>query len=186
MKKKTYITAIALIVSSFSFSGQAFSANESSSMLAKLSPENSGGTFKYSTDTNISSEQKKVYDTIIKYQTALNAGDTKTILGLFANESYSQWNDMLTADSTEKRKVQYDNLFQREKFETEFAFDSIWINGNTAVVRTHHHIGSVVTNFKDQKTVIDLNREVFVLSKVNGEWKIFLYTFNTNPLQGSA
>uniref|UniRef100_UPI003F4E945A hypothetical protein n=1 Tax=Klebsiella pneumoniae TaxID=573 RepID=UPI003F4E945A len=104
MKKKTYITAIALIVSSFSFSGQAFSANEPSSMLAKLSPENSGGTFKYSTDTNISSEQKKVYDTIIKYQTALNAGDTKTILGLFANESYSQWNDMLTADSTEKEK----------------------------------------------------------------------------------
>ncbi|EFA6621258.1 nuclear transport factor 2 family protein, partial [Escherichia coli] len=24
------------------------------------------------------------------------------------------------------------------------------------------------------------------LSKINGEWKIFLYTFNTNPLQGVA
>ncbi len=143
-------------------------------MLAKLSPENSGGTFKYSTDTNISSEQKKVYDTIIKYQTALNAGDTKTILGLFANESYSQWNDMLTADSTEKEKSSM-TIFFNEKFETEFAFDSIWINGNTAVVRTHHHIGSVVTNFKDQKTVIDLNREVFVLSKVNGIENIPVY-----------
>ncbi|MDP1051991.1 nuclear transport factor 2 family protein, partial [Klebsiella quasipneumoniae] len=68
----------------------------------------------------------------------------------------------------------------------EFAFDSIWINGNTAVVRTNHHIGSVVTNFKDQKTVIYLNREVFVLSKVNGEWKILLYTYKTNPFQGRA
>ncbi|EFK8337434.1 TPA: nuclear transport factor 2 family protein, partial [Escherichia coli] len=76
--------------------------------------------------------------------------------------------------------------FKREKFETDFAFDSIWINGDTAVVRTHHHVGSVVTNFKEQKTIIDLNREVFVLSKINGEWKIFLYTFNTNPLQGVA
>ena len=64
------------------------------------------------------------------------------------------------------------------------AFDTIWINGDTAVVRTHHHVGSVVTNFKEQKTVIDLNREVFVLKKVNSDWKIFLYTFNTNPLQG--
>ena len=133
-----------------------------------------------------SPEQKNVYDTIIKYQNALNAGDTKTILGLFADESYSQWNDKLTADNTEKRQGQYDDLFKREKFETDFAFDSIWINGDTAVVRTHHHVGSVVTNFKEQKTIIDLNREVFVLSKINGEWKIFLYTFNTNPLQGVA
>ncbi len=54
------------------------------------------------------------------------------------------------------------------------------------VVHTHHHVGSVVTNFKEQKTIIDLNREVFVLSKINGEWKIFFYTFNTNPLQGVA
>ena len=114
-----------------------------------------------------------MYDTIIKYQNALNAGDTKTILGLFADESYSQWNDKLTADNTEKRQGQYDDLFKREKFETDFAFDSIWINGDTAVVRTHHHVGSVVTNFKEQKTIIDLNREVFVLSKINGEWKIF-------------
>ena len=52
-------------------------------MLEKLSPENSNGTFKYSTDTKSLIRTEKVYDTIIKYQTALNAGDTKTILGLF-------------------------------------------------------------------------------------------------------
>lgn len=148
------------------------------------SPESSGGIFKYSKDSNVLSQQKDVYNTIIRYQNALNSGDTKTILSLFSKESFSQWNNLLTADTNEKRKSQYDDLFSKEKFKTDFSFDTIWINGDTAVVRTHHHVGSVVTNFKEQKTVIDLNREVFVLKKVNGDWKIFLYTFNTNPLQG--
>jgi len=148
------------------------------------SPESSGGIFKYSKDSKISSQQKDVYDTIIRYQNALNSGDTKTILSLFSKESFSQWNNLPTADTNEKRKMQYDDLFSKEKFHTDFAFDTIWISGDTAVVRTHHHIGSVVTNFKEKKTVIDLNREVFIMKKVNDSWKIFLYTFNTNPLQG--
>ncbi len=180
-----HFIATAVMASSLLFGSNALAASSSAAQ-KESSPEQSGGTFKYSTDSKIATEQKNVYDTIIKYQNALNAGDTKTILGLFADESYSQWNDKLTADNTEKRQGQYDDLFKREKFESDFAFDSIWINGDTAVVRTHHHVGSVVTNFKEQKTIIDLNREVFVLSKINGEWKIFLYTFNTNPLQGVA
>lgn len=148
------------------------------------SPEKSGGIFKYSDNKDTAYQQQSVYNIIIRYQNALNAGDTNTILSLFDDESFSQWNNLLTADTSEKRKEQYDDLFSKEKFKTDFAFDTIWINGDTAVVRTHHHVGSVITNFKEQKTVIDLNREVFVLKKVNGDWKIFLYTFNTNPLQG--
>jgi hypothetical protein len=36
------------------------------------------------------------------------------------------------------------------------------------------------------KEVVDLNREVFVLRKIEGEWKIVLYIFNTNPVQGEG
>lgn len=140
--------------------------------------------FKYSSDKRTASAQKEVFNTIIEYQNALNSADTKKILSLFSKESYSQWNDKLTADTTEKRKEQYDSLFQKEKFATNFAFDTVWINGDTAVVRTHHHKGSVVTDVVNKKTILDLNREVFVLEKESGKWKIFLYTFNTNPLQG--
>ncbi|MFY3768866.1 hypothetical protein AHYW_004251 [Providencia manganoxydans] len=133
-----------------------------------------------------SNAQKEVLDVIMKYQKALNAGNTKEIISLYANESYSQWNNLLTADSKEKKEDQYNNLFSKEKFNTDFAIDTIWVDGNTAFVRTHHHNGSVVTDTKEQKTILDLNREVFILHKENGEWKIILYTFNTNPLQGVA
>lgn len=140
--------------------------------------------FSYSKDAAVSHDQKEVHNAIITYQTALNSGDTSKILTLFSKESYSQWNDKLTADTNQERKEQYDSLFSKEKFETDFVFDTIWVNGNVAVVRTHHHKGSVVTDIKENKTVIDLNREVFVMHKENGKWMIYLYTFNTNPLQG--
>lgn len=130
-----HFIATAVMASSLLFGANALAAS-SPAALKESSPEQSGDSFKYSTDTKIAAEQKNVYGTIINYQNALNAGDTKTILDLFADESYSQWNDKLTADNTEKRQGQYD--------------------------------------------------ELFVLSKINGEWKIFLYTFNTNPLQGVA
>lgn len=137
-------------------------------------------------DVKKADAQKEVLDVIMKYQNALNSGNTKEILSLYADESYSQWNNLLTADSKEKKEEQYNNLFSKEKFNTDFAIDTIWIDGNTAFVRTHHHTGSVVTDTKEQKTILDLNREVFILHKDNNEWKIILYTFNTNPLQGVA
>ena len=36
------------------------------------------------------------------------------------------------------------------------------------------------------KDVVDLNREVFVLRKIAGDWKIKLYIFNTDPVQGEG
>lgn len=98
-----HFIATAVMASSLLFGSNALAASSSAAQ-KESSPEQSGGTFKYSTDSKIATEQKNVYDTIIKYQNALNAGDTKTILGLFADESYSQWNDKLTADNTEKRQ----------------------------------------------------------------------------------
>lgn len=149
--------------------------------------EQTQSTYPVSSNAEVAGQQKAVYDTVIRYQNALNSGDTQTILSLFADESYSQWNNKPTADTTEKRRQQYDTLFKEEKFQTQFAFDTIRINGNTAYVRTHHHLGATVTRLSDGATILDLNREVFILEKQDdGAWKIVLYTFNTNPIQGVA
>jgi hypothetical protein len=52
------------------------------------------------------------------------------------------------------------------------------------VVRTFHHKGATVN--EGGKDVVGLNREVFVLRTINGAWKIVLYIFNTDPVQGEA
>ncbi len=142
--------------------------------------------YAFSKDSAVEKEQRAVYDVTTRYQKALNSGDVNTILSLFSDESYSQWNDKPTADTTEKRRAQYSELFANEKFETDFAYDSIHVNGNMAYVRTHHHRGATVTRIKDGATVIDLNREVFILEKQHGQWRIVVYTFNTDPIQGQS
>lgn len=170
MKKLTAV----LLLAATGLCGQTYAAS------SKAVPQ----SYRVSAEAGVAAEQKAVYELINRYQTALNAGDTPTILSLFAPESYSQWNEKPTADSNEKRRQQYDNLFKNEKFETEFAYDSVNVNGNMAYVRTHHHRGATVTRISDGATLIDLNREVFVLEKQQGQWKIVVYTFNTNPIQG--
>ena len=139
-----------------------------------------------SKDAGIAGEQRAIYDLIIKYQTALNSGNTDNILTYFAPTSYSQWNNKPTDDTTAKRRARYNALFKEEKFETDFKFDTINVDGNTGFIRTHHERGATVVNIETGYTSIDLNRELFVLRKLDGEWKIIVYMFNTNPIQGEG
>lgn len=142
--------------------------------------------YAFSSDSAVAAQQKAVYDVVNRYQDALNSGNIDTILSLYGKTSYSQWNNKVTADTTEKRRQQYTDLFKTEKFVTEFGYDSVYVNGDMAYVRTHHHVGQVVTVLKDGSKVLDKNREIFVLEKQEGQWKIVIYTFNTNPVQGQG
>jgi uncharacterized protein (TIGR02246 family) len=138
----------------------------------------------YSSDPTVSAEQREVYDVVHRYETALNAKDTNAIVALFADDSVAEWNDKRTYATREQRVAGYDALFKVANFSTVFSYDAINVYGDTAVVRTHHHVGAAV--IENGKKVIDYNREVFVLRKIDGTWKIVLYTFNTDPKQGEG
>jgi len=44
--------------------------------------------------------------------------------------------------------------------------------------------GRVKFHLKDGSRTLDFNREIFVLRRTEGDWKIILYTFTTQPRQG--
>jgi ketosteroid isomerase-like protein len=138
----------------------------------------------YSSDPAVSAAQHEVYDVVNRYQTALNSKDTGAIVGLFADDSVAEWNNKRTFATREQRVAGYSDLFRIANFSTQFAYDAINVYGDTAVVRTHHHVGAAVV--ENGKKVTDYNREVFVLRKIDGAWKIVLYTFNTDPKQGEG
>ncbi|VWC93238.1 ketosteroid isomerase [Burkholderia lata] len=142
-------------------------------------------TLPYSKDAAVRAVQQDVYDIVHRYETALNKGDTATIVDqLFAADGVAEWNDKRTYATRQQKIDGYDALFRIAKFSTVFAYDAIDVYGDTAVVRTHHHVGAAV--IENAKKVVDLNREVFVLRKLDGKWKIVLYTFNTDPVQGEG
>jgi ketosteroid isomerase-like protein len=138
----------------------------------------------YSSDAAESAAQHDVFDVVNRYQAALNSKDTDTIVGLFADDSVAEWNNKRTYATRDERIAGYNALFKIANFSTKFAYDAINVYGDTAVVRTHHHVGAAVV--ENGKKVTDYNREVFVLRKIDGAWKIVLYTFNTDPKQGEG
>ena len=138
----------------------------------------------FSTDPAVSARQHAAYDVVHRYEDLLNAGNTAEILKLFAPDSIAEWNDRPSFVTAQDKEDAYDALFKAAKFSTVFGYASIDSDGDTAVVRTFHHKGATV--LEGGKEVVDLNREVFVLREINGELKIVLYIFNTDPVQGEG
>ncbi len=96
----------------------------------------------------------------------------------------AEWNNKRTYATRQQKIDGYAALFKIAKFDTKFAYDAINIYGDAALVRTHHHKGAKV--LEKGKEVLDYNREVFVLHKEGGVWKIVFYAFNTDPVQGEG
>lgn len=138
----------------------------------------------FSSDPAVSAEQRGAYDVVHRYEQLLNAGDTAGILALYAPDGVAEWNEKPTFATLEEKRAAYDALFKVARFSTVFGYAGIDVQGDTAVVRTFHHEGATV--LEGGKKVVDLNREVFVLHKADGAWKISLYIFNTDPVQGEG
>jgi ketosteroid isomerase-like protein len=140
--------------------------------------------FAFSTDPITSAEQHAAYEAVHRYEQYLNAGNTQGIVDLFAPESVAEWNDKPTFATRQQKIAGYDALFRIAKFTTVFGYASIDIYGDTAVVRTFHHRAASV--LENGKKVTDFNREVFILRKIDGAYKIVFYMFNTDPVQGEG
>jgi ketosteroid isomerase-like protein len=140
--------------------------------------------FAFSADPAVAAEQRAAYGVVHRYEQFLNAGDTSGILGLFAPNSVAEWNDKPTFATRAQKQAGYDALFRIAKFSTVFGYASIDIDGDIAIVRTFHHQGAAVV--ENGKPVTDYNREVFILRKLDGAYRIVFYMFNTDPVQGEG
>ena len=156
----------------------------SGSMAAPTRAASDAAAFVFSADPVLAAEQRAAYGVVHQYEQFLNAGSTLGILGLFAPNSVAEWNDKPTFATRAQKQAGYDALFKIAKFSTVFGYASIDIDGDIAIVRTFHHNGAAVQ--ENGKPVADYNREVFILRKLNGAYKIVFYMFNTDPVQGEG
>ena len=128
--------------------------------------------------------QKQVKAVVERYQDGLNSSDFSKIHPLFATDAIAEWNEKATMLSVDAMAKPYEDLFKAIKFNTDFQYDAVDVYGDVAIVRTHHPVGQTELLLKDRSKQLDFNREIFVLRRIDGEWKIILYTFNTQPRQG--
>jgi ketosteroid isomerase-like protein len=144
----------------------------------------SSGAFSYSKDARVAAVQSQVKAVVERYQDGLNSSDFARIRPVFAPDAVAEWNEKATVIGVEAMAKPYEELFKEIKFNTDFQYDAVDLYGDVAIVRTHHPVGQTELHLKDGSKTLDFNREIFVLRRMGTEWKIMLYTFNTQPRQG--
>jgi ketosteroid isomerase-like protein len=142
------------------------------------------GAFSYSADSKTAALQREVKAVVDRYQDGLNSSNFAIIRPLFATDAIAEWNEKATVIGPEAMAAPYEALFKEIKFTTDFQYDAVDVHGDLAIVRTHHPVGQTELNRKDDSKKLDFNREIFVLQRMGSDWKIILYSFNTQPRQG--
>lgn len=123
-----------------------------------------------------SNEKNEIKKLLFTYRDALNASDVNKVLPLYTEDGIFMPSGAPTSIGTEQVKGAYEFVFSNIELSIEFYIDEISINGDYAFARTTSK-GSTLIHATG-KTVPEENRELFVLQKEEGQWKIDRYMFN--------
>ena len=115
------------------------------------------------------------------YERVLNASDVDGVLTLYADDGVFMAPNNPSAVGIQQVKAAYTAVFQAIDLNVEFDIIEIEvISDNWAFARTNS-AGITTINATGDK-VAEGNQELFVLQKVEGDWKIARYSFSTtNP-----
>lgn len=128
------------------------------------------------TTMNDTTEKKAIEQLLFSYQDALNASSTAMVLPLYTGTGVFMPSGAPTAVGQQQVKAAYDFVFASIRLSIQFYIDEIVINGQEAFARTTSR-GTTLIHASGE-TVPEENRELFVLQKENGSWKIARYMFN--------
>lgn len=129
-----------------------------------------------STTMSTSNDQTAIKELLFAYRDALNASSVDQVMLLYTTDGVFMPTGFPTALGTEQVKGAYGGVFSTIKLNIEFYIDEIEVDGDHAFARTTSK-GSTLIHATGE-TVPEENRELFVLQRTDGGWKIARYMFN--------
>ncbi|MDO4248837.1 MAG: nuclear transport factor 2 family protein [Neisseria sp.] len=128
--------------------------------------------------------RQEIINLLKRYQQAMRTADLQGIAATLHDEVVTTFQGKLTVRGKSAVMQNYQVNFQTMDFSgIEYLIDEINTSQDLAVISTYHPVGSFVTHKKDRKKIMDHNRELFVLKKVQGQWLIYRYMYNQTPEQ---
>ncbi len=121
-------------------------------------------------------ERQAIESTLLQYEKTLNKSDLKGVLELYTPDGVFMPSGAPSAIGTEEVRAAYEYVFATIRLDIKFTIDEIVQSGNYAFARTISR--GQVTILAEGVTAPEENRELFVLQKRNGAWKIARYMFN--------
>lgn len=121
-------------------------------------------------------EKTAIEKQLFSYRDALNGSDVNKVLPLYTNDGVFMPSNAPSAIGQEQVKAAYEFVFSQIQLNIEFYIDEIVVTGDYAFALTTSKGTTLI--HANKQTVAEENRELFVLQKTNGQWKIARYMFN--------
>ncbi len=133
--------------------------------------------FVTSTEAKSQSNEQAAVETLVRsYFDALNASDVNKVASLFTIDGVLFAPGAPTASGIEQVKGTFQYVFDNFKYSLQVTIGDVTVAGKYAFVSSTSK-GSYVVKSNGQ-TAQDEYRELFVIEKLKGEWKIARYMYN--------
>lgn len=134
------------------------------------------GTDNTPTTMSTTNDQNMIKELLFAYRDALNASSTDQVIRLYTTNGVFMPTGFPTAVGPEEVRQAYDGVFANIKLNIEFFIDEVQVDGDHAFARTTSRGTTLI--HATGATVPEENRELFVLQRTDGSWKIARYMFN--------
>ncbi len=119
---------------------------------------------------------EEIQNLIQTYQSSLNEADVDLVRAVYADDAIFIGQPFPTVTGIEEIVALYADFFSKLDFNVQFDVQEIELSGDLGFVRTRSH-GTIVPKGQNPEGS-EGNREVFVVKKIDGEWKFYRYIFN--------
>jgi len=110
------------------------------------------------------------------YQRGLNDADLDLVRSVYANDADVIGQPFPTATGIQEIIALYADFLSKLDFNVQFELLEVELSNDLGFIRTRSH-GTIVP--KGQKpTGSEGNREIFVVKRIQGDWKFYRYIFN--------
>ena len=110
------------------------------------------------------------------YRDALAAGDADAITAAFAEDGVVMPPEGATYRGAEAVKGNYEGIFSAVGLDLQFDIDEVVLDGDYGFVRSTYD--GTATVLADNSSAPEVNRELWIVHKVDGQWKIAFYMYN--------
>ena len=146
-------------------------------LLGCTAPTNeTGSNNEARTTMSNSNDQTAIKELLFAYRDALNASSVDQVMPLYTTDGVFMPTGFPTSVGTEQVRAAYEGVFSMIQLNIEFFIDEINVDGDHAFARSTSK-GSTLIHATSE-TVPEENRELFVLQRTDGGWKIARYIFN--------
>lgn len=130
---------------------------------------------------NTTTDNSAIEKLLSSYGDIINASDVSKALALYTKDGTLMPNGAPSVNGHVQLKASYEYLFKSFQLNVEYITDEVIVNGDYAFAKTHS-TGNTLIHANGQTIPVD-NKELFVLHKDDGQWKISHYIFNNNKMK---